>query len=92
VSTTLTQWALSLGWFGTLADKPFRGAEESRVKRDLAGGMDCVDLPEVDPVGCHLADACGLVVLVMAGKELVAESADLVDRIEIEARRLKQER
>ena len=71
-----------LGWFGTLADEPLRGAEKRGVERGLAGCVDCVGLPEVDLVGCHQADACVMMVLVIPGEEAATERAGLVDRPE----------
>ena len=71
-----------LGWFGTLADEPLRGAEKRGVERGLAGCVDCVGLPEVDLVGCHQADACVMMVLVIPGEEAAAECASLFDGLE----------
>ena len=47
----LIQAALGIWGGGTLADEPLRGAEKRGVKRGLAGGKDCVGLPEVELVG-----------------------------------------
>ena len=55
------------------------GAEKRRVERGLAGGVDCARLPEVDLLGCHQADACGVMVFVMPGCESAAERAGRVD-------------
>ena len=65
-----------------LADAPLRGAEKRGVKRGLAGGMDCVGLPEVDLVGRHQADACVMMVLVIPSKETAAERAGFFDGLE----------
>jgi hypothetical protein len=71
-----------LGWFGTLADESLWGSEKRGVERCLAGGVDCVGLPEVDLVGRHQADACVMMVLVILGEEATAERAGLVDGLE----------
>jgi hypothetical protein len=71
-----------LGWFGTLADESLGGAEKRGVERCLAGGVDCVGLPEVDLVGRHQADACVMMVLVIPSKKTAAERAGLVDSLE----------
>ena len=65
-----------------VADKPFGCFEERVVQGDLAGGVDCVGLPEVDLVGRHQADACVMMVLVIPGKESAAERACLFDGLE----------
>ena len=71
-----------LGWFGTLADDPLRGAEKRGVKCGLAGGVDCVGLPEVDLVGRHQADACVVMLFVIPGCEPAAECAGINDGFE----------
>ena len=71
-----------LGWFGALADEPLRGVEKRSVERGLAGGMDCVGLPEVELVGRHQADACVMMVFIIPGEEATAEGAGLNDGLE----------
>ena len=71
-----------LGWFGVLADKPLGCVEERGVERGLARGVDCVGLSEVDLVGCHQADACMWMVLVIPSEEATAERAGLFDGLE----------
>jgi hypothetical protein len=71
-----------LGRFGVVADKPFGCFEERVVQGDLAGGLDCVGLPEVDLVWRHQADSCVMMVLVIPGKEAAAECAGLFDGLE----------
>ena len=68
-----------LWWFWALADQAVRRASEGRIKRDLAGGMDGVGLPEVDLIRCHQPDACVMMVLIILGEETAAESACILD-------------
>ena len=65
-----------------LADEPLGCTEECGVKRGLAGGMDCVGLPEVDLIRCHEADACVVMVFIIPGEEAAAERAGLNDGLE----------
>ena len=71
-----------LGRFGVVADEPLGCVEERGVERGLAGGVDRVGLPEVDLVGCHQADSCVMMVLVIPSEEAAAECAGLVDGLE----------
>ena len=68
--------------FWALAHKSFRRASERGVKGGLAGGMDCVGLPEVDLIGSHQADSSVVMVLVIPGEQAAAECAGLVDGLE----------
>jgi len=65
--------------FGVLADEPLRCAEKRSVERGLAGGVDCIGLPEVELVGGHQADACVMMVARLPGEEATAERAGLND-------------
>ena len=71
-----------LGWFGPLADEPFRRAWERSVKCSLTGGIEGVGLAEVDLIWCHQADASVVMVFVMPGEEAAAKGAGLVDGLE----------
>ena len=65
-----------------LADEPLRCAEKRSVERGLAGGVDCIGLPEVELVGGHQADACVMMVARLPGEEAAAERAGLNDGLE----------
>ena len=71
-----------MGRLWALADEPLWRAEKRGVERGLAGGIKGARLPEVDLVGCHQADACGVMVLVIPGCEPSAERAGLVGGLE----------
>ena len=65
-----------------MADEPLGCAEKRGVEGDLAGCVKGFGLPEVDLVGCHQADACVMMVLVILGCEPEAEYACLFDGLE----------
>ena len=44
--------------------------------------MDVVGLTEVDLVGCHQANACVMMVLIIPGEETAAERAGIIDGVE----------
>jgi len=44
--------------------------------------MDVVGLTEVDLVGCHQANACVMMVLIIPGEETAAERAGIIDGFE----------
>ncbi len=65
-----------------MADKPLGCVEERRVEGGLAGGVDLAGMPEVDLLGCHQADACVIIVLIILGEEATAERVGLIDGLE----------
>ena len=71
-----------LGWFGVVADEPLRGVEKRGVERGLAGGVDCIGLPEVDLVRRHQGDAGVMMVARLPGEEAAAECAGRNDGLE----------
>jgi len=68
--------------FGALSDEPLWRSGQCCIEGGLAGGVDCVGLPEVDLIRGHQADTCVVMVFVVPGEEKAAEGGCPVDGLE----------
>jgi len=69
-------------WFGQFVDEAFWVCVIGAGKGLLAGGVDGVYLSVMDLIGCHQADAGGVVGLVVPGEERPAEGSGILDAAE----------
>ena len=69
-------------WLRRPIDEALRVQLERLVEDRLAGGVDFIDLPVVDLVGRHQADAEMMVVAVVPGEEMPAEGLGILDAAE----------
>jgi hypothetical protein len=65
-----------------LSDEAFRVSNEGVIESVLARGVDFVGLTVMDLIGCHQADACMVMLLIVPIEETAAERFGILDAAE----------